>query len=57
MNTITAIFSAIAEMFGFAKKVSKTPEQKEVQAIRKETDEAHKTIDDIVDHGVPPRQP
>jgi len=49
MNTIAAIFGALKEFFTWRTKVSKTPAEKEAQAIRKETDKHHEALDKWVD--------
>jgi hypothetical protein len=55
MFSISAIFKAIANGFAFFTKVSKTPEQKEVQQARKERDETDRLIDEKID--APPASP
>jgi hypothetical protein len=55
MFSIKAIFQAIANGFAFFTKVSKTPEQKEVQQARKERDETDRLIDEKID--APPASP
>lgn len=54
METIAAIFSAIAAFFGWKTKVSKTPIHEEIQEVRKERDEEIQYNADAVRYGVDP---
>lgn len=46
---LKAILSFLAALFGWFTKAGRTPGEKEIQQIRKERDEEHKTIDDFID--------
>ena len=54
MSLLKLILGALSAIFGWLTKTGRTPEQKEEQAIRKQSAENHKKIDDLVDGGKKP---
>jgi hypothetical protein len=56
MGLLKTIFAALGSLFAWLTKTSRTPREKEVQAIRKETKTTDETIDESIDsHSRPPR--
>lgn len=49
VSLLKLILGALSAIFGWLTKTGRTPEQKEEQAIRKQSAENHKKIDDLID--------